>query len=101
MSDGSMYLRIKRLNQTYFVLCNEDDTIGYLKEQISLATKNETKAEHMRIIIPEDKLILEDDEEKISKYEELRNETELYVIFQIAEQEWEGVHIEVTENSNE
>ena len=78
-------------------MCNEDDTVGYLKEQISLATKKETKAEHMRIIKPKDNLPLEDDDEKISKYEELKNESELYVVFQISDEEWEGVHVEDTD----
>ena len=94
------YLRIKRLNQTYFVLCQEDDTIGYLKEQISIATKHTTKAEYMRIIQPIDNVPFEDDEEKISKYEEIKNESELYVVFQISDEEWEGVHIEKTEADN-
>mmetsp|Transcript_19359 Transcript_19359/g.39801 ORF Transcript_19359/g.39801 Transcript_19359/m.39801 type:complete len:106 (+) Transcript_19359:162-479(+) len=97
MSDGSIYLRVKRLNQTYFVMCNEDDTVGHLKEQISLATKNETKADHMRIIMPKDKKPLEDDSEKLSKFEELKNESELYVVFQISDDEWEGVHVEDTD----
>eukprot|EP00536_Pseudo-nitzschia_multiseries_P008651 jgi/Psemu1/319443/estExt_fgenesh1_pm.C_2230001 len=97
MSDGSIYLRIKRLNQTYFIMCNEDDTVGYLKEQVSLATKRETKAEHMRIIQPKDNLPLDDDSEKISKYEGLKNESELYVVFQISDDEWEGVHVEDTD----
>ena len=75
-------------------MCNEDDTVGYLKEQISLATKKETKAEHMRIIQPKSNSPLEDDNEKLSKYEELKNESELYVVFQISDNEWEGVHVE-------
>lgn len=93
----SRYLRVKRLNQTYFIMCNEDDTVGYLKEQISLATKQETKAEHMRIINPKDKTPLDNDSEKLSKYEELKSESELYVVFQISEDEWEGVHVEDTD----
>ena len=91
------YLRVKRLNQTYFVMCNEDDTVGHLKEPISLATKNETKADHMRIIMPKDKKPLDDDSEKLSKFEELKNESELYVVFQISDGEWEGVHVEDTD----
>ena len=78
-------------------MCNEDDTVGHLKEQISLATKNETKADHMRIIMPKDKKQLEDDSEKLSKFEELKNESELYVVFQISDDEWEGVHVEDTD----
>ena len=51
----------------------------------------------MRIIKPKDNLPLEDDDEKISKYEELKNESELYVVFQISDEEWEGVHVEDTD----
>lgn len=101
MSDGSMLLRIKRKNQVYFVPCHEDDTIGYLKDQVSLATKNETEAKHMRIINPKDNLPLEDDGEQINKYSNLKNESELYVVFQIGEEDWEAVHIEDTESNNE
>ena len=79
------------------MICNEDDTVGYLKEQISLATKNEIKANHMRIIKPKDNSPLDDDDEKLSKYEELKNESELYVVFQISDDEWEGVHVEDTD----
>lgn len=78
-------------------MCNEDDTVGYLKDQISLATKRETKPEHMRIIQPKDNLPLDDDNEKLSKYEELKNESELYVVFQISDEEWEGVHVQDTD----
>ena len=42
----------------------------------------------MRIIIPKGNVPLEDDEEKISKHEELKNESELYVVFQISDDEW-------------
>jgi len=92
-----MYLRIRRLNQTYFVMCNGDDTVGYLKEQISLATKKETKPEHMRLINAKDNQPLEDDTEKLSKHEDLKNESELYVVFQISEKEWEDVNVQSTE----
>jgi len=51
----------------------------------------------MRIIKPKDNLPLEDDDEKLSKYEELKNESDLYVVFQISDDEWEGVHVEDTD----
>ncbi|KAL3921776.1 MAG: hypothetical protein SGARI_006599 [Bacillariaceae sp.] len=78
-------------------MCTPDDTVGYLKEQISLATKKEVTADHMRLIHPKDSKPLEDDAEKISAHEELKNESELYVVFQIADGEWETVHVEDTE----
>ena len=88
------YLQIKRHNQTYFIMCHEDDTVGYLKEQISLATKSEKKVDHIRIINPKDNLPLDNDDDKLSKYEDLKNESELYVVFQISDGEWEDVHVE-------
>jgi hypothetical protein len=77
-------------------MCKEDDNIGYLKEQISLATKKEVKAEHMRIINAKDNKPFEDDNETISQHEDLKNESELYVVFQISDGEWESVHVQET-----
>lgn len=91
------YVRIKRQNQTYFVMCTPGDTIGYLKEQVALATKEEYKAGQMRMILPKDNTVLED-EDKLEKHEdEITNETELHVVFQISEGEWESVYIEDTQ----
>jgi hypothetical protein len=67
-----------------------------LKEQISLATKKEVSPEHMRII-NKDRQPLEDDTEKISSHDDLKNESELYVVFQIADGEWETIHVVDTE----
>lgn len=78
-------------------MCTPDDTIGYLKDQISLATKKEVKPEHMRIINAKDRRPLDEDGEKLSQHEELKNESELYVVFQISDGEWETVHVEDTQ----
>ena len=51
----------------------------------------------MRIIMAKDKKLLEDDNEKLSTYEELKHESVLYVVFQISDDEWEGVHVEDTD----
>jgi hypothetical protein len=91
------YLRIRRLKQTYFIKCTPDDTIGYLKEQISLATKKEVKPDHMRIIQAKDHQPLDDDGETLSKHEHLKNGSELYVVFQISDEEWEAVYVDDTE----
>jgi hypothetical protein len=62
-----------------------------------MATKNEYKAEQMRMILPKDNSILEDSD-KLEKHEDqIKNESELYVVFQISEGEWESVHIEDTQ----
>ena len=96
ISDPTSCLRIKRSNQTYFILCEPEDTIGYLKQQISLATKKEVSADHMRII-NKDRQPLEDDTEQVSSHDDLKNDSVLYVVFQIADGEWETIHVEETE----
>lgn len=92
----SRYVRLKRQNQVYFVMCQPDDTVGYLKQQVALANKKEWKAEQMRVILPKGNTVLEDSD-KLEEHEEIKNETELYVVFQISEQEWESVNIESTQ----
>jgi hypothetical protein len=52
----------------------------------------------MRLIVPKDNTILEDNDDKLQKYEDqIKNETELHVVFKIAEGEWENVAIADTE----
>jgi hypothetical protein len=77
-------------------MCQPDDTVGYLKQQVALANKKEWKAEQMRVILPKGNTVLEDSD-KLEEHEEIKNETELYVVFQISEQEWESVNIESTQ----
>jgi hypothetical protein len=77
-------------------MCQESDTIGHLKEQILLANKKEIKADHMRLINPKDNQPFEDDSDKILQHEDLKDDSELYVIFQISDGEWESVHVEDT-----
>jgi hypothetical protein len=76
-------------------MCKPDDTVGYLKQQVALANKKEWKAEQMRVILPKDNTVLEDSD-KLEEHE-IKNETELHVVFQISEQEWESVSIESTQ----
>jgi hypothetical protein len=91
------YVRIKRQNQTYFVMCTPEDTVGYLKQQVAVATKKEYKAEQMRMILPKDNTILEDADTLQKHEDQIKNETELHVVFQISEGEWESVTIEDTQ----
>lgn len=52
----------------------------------------------MRLILPKENVIL-DDSDKLQKYEdEVKNESELHVVFQIADGEWESVAIADTRN---
>jgi hypothetical protein len=78
-------------------LCKPEDTVQSLKEQVSIASKREYKADQMRMILPIDSTVLNDDD-KIEKHDDqLKNESELYVVFQIADGEWEQVTIEDTQ----
>mmetsp|Transcript_63816 Transcript_63816/g.176385 ORF Transcript_63816/g.176385 Transcript_63816/m.176385 type:complete len:101 (+) Transcript_63816:96-398(+) len=91
-----MYLRVKRQNQCYFIMCQPEDTVGFVKEQVALANK-EYKADQMRLIIPNDNTILADDD-KLQKHEDhIKNEAELHVVFQTADGEWEDVAIAETQ----
>lgn len=71
-----------------------EDTFGFLKQQVALANK-EYKASQMRLLL--NNTILNDDD-KIEKYEdEIKNESELHVVFQISDGEWEAVTIADTQ----
>jgi len=98
-------------------MCQPDDTIGSIKDEISIATRGETKADQMRLILPsqissssssstsdnrqkkqsssqsQQQVILEDDSQRLEEYK-IENEMELHVVFQISEDEWEAVTIE-------
>ncbi len=50
----------------------------------------------MRIINTKDNEQFEDDTETISQHNDLKNESELYVVIQISDGEWESVHVEDT-----
>jgi hypothetical protein len=78
-------------------LCKPEDTVQYLKEQVSIASKRQYNADQMRMILPKGNTVLNDDD-KIEKHEDqLKTESELYVVFQIADGEWEQVNIEDTQ----
>src|SRR5690349_4183103 len=89
------YVRIRRQNQTYFVVSSPKDTIQTLKEQVAIAAKDEWKAEQMRMIHPATHDVLQDTDTLESL--EIRNEDILHVVFQIGEGVWESVHIDSTE----
>lgn len=90
------YLRIKRRNQTYFIMCTEDTTLGSLKEQIAAATGKEVDAASMRLISKANQPLGEDTD-KLSQHTDLKNDAELYVVFQIGDGEWEEVQVEDTD----
>ena len=77
-------------------MCTPDNTVDYLKQQVALAAKQEWKPEQMRIISPKNNTVLEDSN-LLKQFEDtIKNDSELYVVFQISEGEWESVHIEST-----
>ena len=82
-------------------MCRPEDTVGYLKKEISLAVKNEWKPDQMRLIIPKENKVLDNDDDKLKQYEDLgiKNEAELYVVFQISENVWESVTVQVDEST--
>ena len=66
-----------------------------------MAVKNEWKPDQMRLIIPKENKVLDNDDDKLKQYEDLgiKNEAELYVVFQISENVWESVTVQVDEST--
>lgn len=73
-------------------MCDPSDSIKYLKDQVSLATKNELQSDHMRLILPKDSMVLNDDD-TLETQEDIQNESELYLVLQVADNEWEPVEV--------
>lgn len=85
-------------------MCQKKDTVLYLKEQIALATKNEYKTSQIRIILPaagaSATAAVLNDEDTLEKYDDtIKSDSELHVVFQISEGEWESVHVIDTESA--
>jgi len=94
MQNGNtMYIRIKRQSQTFFVTCNPDHTIKFIKEQIEVATKKELVADQLRLMLPHKKgaKILKD--EDILQALEIKTDTVLHMVQKISDNEWEPVDI--------
>jgi hypothetical protein len=87
------YLRIKRENQTFFVMCSPSHTIKYLKDQVALATKHEYETDQMRLLLPIDSTILNDDDKLETHQDQIKNESELYLVLKISDDEWEPVKV--------
>mmetsp|Transcript_29205 Transcript_29205/g.70453 ORF Transcript_29205/g.70453 Transcript_29205/m.70453 type:complete len:103 (+) Transcript_29205:76-384(+) len=88
---NTMYLRIKRHSQTFFITCNPDHTIKYVKEQIALATKDELKADQMRLLLPKKGTVLTDD--ATIQTLEIKSDTVLHMVSKISDNEWEPVDV--------
>ncbi|CAB9519907.1 expressed unknown protein [Seminavis robusta] len=98
LAPEEIYVRVKRQNQTYFIPCAPDDKIRVVKEKIEQALKVSEKddgvtADHMRLLMPPPKSTVLEDDQALTHYE-IKNDTELHVVFQISENLWETVAVE-------
>ncbi|CAJ1932069.1 unnamed protein product [Cylindrotheca closterium] len=90
----TMYLRVKRHSQTFFITCDPGDTIRHIKEQVAIATKNELKPDDLRLLLPNKKkgaAILKD--EDTLQTLEIKSDTVLHMVSKISDNEWEPVDV--------
>ena len=90
------YIRIKRRNQTFCLLCNHTDSIQSVKEQLAMATKQHMDdaavgAEDMRLLWNDS--ILQDSD----TLRELKDDCVLHLVFKVADDEYESVDIVSTD----
>jgi len=90
------YIRIKRRNQTFCLLCNNTDSIQSVKEQLAMAAKQhlddaEVGADDMRLLWNDS--ILHDTD----TLHELKDDSVLHLVFKVADNEYESVDIVTTE----
>lgn len=87
------YVRVKRQSQTFFVTCNPDHTIRYIKDQIAAATKDELAADQLRLLLPSKKgpKVLKD--EDVLQALEIKTDAVLHMVQKISDNEWEPVDI--------
>lgn len=75
------------------------DTVRSLKEQVAIAAKKEDfQADQMRLIVPTDNSVLEDATE-LRACEGVKNDCELHLVLQIADNEWESVQVDSMETT--
>eukprot|EP00934_Nitzschia_sp_Nitz4_P009051 Nitzschia sp. Nitz4//scaffold16_size188269//3082//3560//NITZ4_001760-RA/size188269-snap-gene-0.133-mRNA-1//-1//CDS//3329538422//9041//frame0 len=100
MAEVPLYLTIRRQHQTYCLLASPTDTVASLQDQISAATQGEYQPSQMRLLC-EDKdsgMTVLPPEDTLEKHASIQNESNLYVVFQIADDEWEEVKVESLED---
>ena len=89
------YVRIRRKNQSFFILCTPTNTALHLKQQVALALKeqHEPTVDDSRTLQLQtlDGRVLED--ELILEQVPIQNEQELCVCFPISDGEWEQVDV--------
>jgi hypothetical protein len=99
------YVRLRRKNQTFFILCRQpsQDTVGFLKQEVAKALEGRqdeeqessaiaVEASDVRIIQPTDGTVLDDDNATMEGLK-IENEAILNVVFKIADNEWEPVDL--------
>lgn len=87
------YLRVERRNQTFCLLCETSDTIASLKTQLALAASQHSTdgvdADQMRLLL--DTTVLEDDSTIAGL--ELKDDAVLYLVYAVADNEYESVDV--------
>jgi hypothetical protein len=92
------HVRIRRKNQSFFIMCVPSQTALYLKHQVAQCLhehhlENAPESPSQLQILTAEGTVLEDDD----SLENLTNEQELHVCFPISDNEWEPVDIVSTE----
>mmetsp|Transcript_31209 Transcript_31209/g.83737 ORF Transcript_31209/g.83737 Transcript_31209/m.83737 type:complete len:107 (-) Transcript_31209:8-328(-) len=88
----SMYIKIKRQRQTIFLNCEPGDTIISLKQKIKAI--NSVPAEDQRLIVPEDKVVCDDNKTvRECKLEDGMIVALVYRRGTESSQEWEDIEI--------
>eukprot|EP00540_Astrosyne_radiata_P002790 CAMPEP_0116852384 /NCGR_PEP_ID=MMETSP0418-20121206/17262_1 /TAXON_ID=1158023 /ORGANISM="Astrosyne radiata, Strain 13vi08-1A" /LENGTH=100 /DNA_ID=CAMNT_0004484539 /DNA_START=129 /DNA_END=431 /DNA_ORIENTATION=- len=88
-----IHVRIRRRNQTFYVLCHASQTAIHIKQEIALALQGHDEdppsdPSEMKLTDPTGKELEDED-----SLQSLSNEAELHVVFPIADDEWEPVEI--------
>jgi hypothetical protein len=99
------YIRVKRKNQTFCLLCAADDTFGTVKTRLASAFQqhdpdNSSSNSGMRLQLPSTDpaeaaaKILEDD---VVVGSELKEDAVVHLVLAVSDSEWETVDIEFTD----
>jgi len=97
LSISYSYIRVKRRNQTFCLLCNNSDSVQTVKEQLAMAAKQHldndavVDANDMRLLY--NGSVLQDDE----TLQDFKDDSVLHVVFKVADNEYEPVDIVSTD----
>ena len=101
MADNKVAIRVKRNNQTYCFLVDTSDTVASVKQKIVEAANqhsgedaaNKISTELIRIL--KDETVLDDSQSM--QEAEINENSNLFVVLKIADDEWEAVDVQSTE----